>query len=758
MVNGIVQGVGFRPFVYNLARRLNLSGFISNNSNGVEIEVEGAAQNAANFIDRLKDEAPPLSEIIEISTATIPTQNDDTFIIKKSRDNSDNQTLISPDTSVCDDCLRELFDKNDRRYLYPFINCTNCGPRFTIIRKVPYDRPFTTMAPFKLCTACQEEYNNPENRRFHAQPNACPDCGPRVFYEDQKSNEILHDEAAIIKTAERLKAGKIIAVKGLGGFHLAVNALDNDAVKRLRSRKNREAKPLAIMVENLDNAGKIAFIGKNEEKLLKGTERPIVLLKRKENALICEEAAPANKRLGIMLPYTPLHYLLFYYLKQISGDDFFALVMTSANLSEEPIVIDNEDARQRLQSIADGFLMHNRDILIRADDSVIFFNGESASFIRRSRGYAPRPVFLKRRGIDLLAVGAELKNTICYLKNDRAFLSQHIGDLQNMLANDFFKLTIEHFKKILEVKPQAVVCDRHPDYFSARWAREQYETVFEIQHHHAHLASVMAEWGLEKPVIGIILDGTGYGYDGTIWGGEVLFANLTRIERCGHLEALPLPGGDSAVKEPWKIAVSYLYHTFGDDLPELSVLREHPAELIVEMIKKNVNSPLTSSCGRLFDAVAAMSGGRQAIRYEGQAAIEMMQAVDNLEVKPYDYSASLPAISIKPIVASIVNDLQSGLKFSSIAARFHKTMIDLFTQIALDCSKKYGVKDIVLSGGVFQNEILLDGLTRSLEKSGLIVYSNKLVPANDGGISLGQALIGQALLREGKEFSEFLDN
>ncbi len=728
-----------------------MNGFIANNSAGVEIEIEGLQLDIDTFLHKLKNEAPPLAEIIEIHSVKINPINDKNFKIVKSNDRQYNQTLISPDTSICDDCLRELFDTHNRRYLYPFINCTNCGPRFTIIRKIPYDRPFTTMASFKMCPKCQKEYDDSRNRRFHAQPNACAECGPRVFFESTSIGNIIPDNKAIIKSVELLSEGKIVAIKGLGGFHLAVNALDNQAVIRLRQRKNREAKPLAIMVENIQTVKQIAFLNNNEESLLQSRERPIVLLKRNITAPIAEAVAPANKRFGLMLPYTPLHYLLFYYLNKISAK-LNALVMTSANLSEEPIVIDNSDARKRLSAIADGFLLHNRDILIRADDSVVFFNGGHASFMRRSRGFVPKPIFLKKSSPDLLAVGAELKNTICYVKKNQAFISQHIGDLQNLLANDFFKSTIKHFKTILDVHPQAVVCDRHPDYFSARWAREQKELLFEVQHHHAHLASVMAEWRLEGPVIGIILDGTGFGYDGTIWGGEILVGNLTQLKRCAYLETLPLPGGDSAVKEPWKISVSYLFHTFGDKLPALPFLQNHPVEMIIGMIRKRVNSPLTSSCGRLFDAVAAMSGGREKILYEGQAAIEMMQAVKNIPVKGYEFSDSTPSISVKPIIQSITTDLLKGTAFSTVAAKFHKTIIDLFTQIALNCSKQNQIKDIVLSGGVFQNEILLEGITRSLEKQGLNVYSNKLIPANDGGISLGQAVIAQALIK--KELQE----
>jgi hydrogenase maturation protein HypF len=755
-VNGIVQGVGFRPFIYNLAQNMGLNGFIRNGSRGVEIEVEGNPQTLTDFLEKMNNEAPPLAEIIEIEVEKIPTVGEDRFEILRSQGNSDNRTLISPDTSICDDCLRELFDKSNQRYLYPFINCTNCGPRFTIIKRIPYDRPFTTMQPFKMCAACQNEYDDPKDRRFHAQPNACTQCGPHVFFESLSGEKIVEDDSAIEKAIEMLITGKIVTIKGLGGFHLAVDARNNDAVIRLRNRKNREAKPLAIMVETMDDARKVAHINREESLLLTGKERPIVLLRRKEGSEIAEAAAPDNRRLGVMLPYTPLHYLLFYYLrKHKSNNELLALVMTSANRSEEPIVIDNDDARRRLQNITDGFLFHDREILIRADDSVLFFSGSHVSFMRRSRGYVPRPIFVKPAKISVLAVGAELKNTICYLKNENAFLSQHIGDLQNLLAHDFFKSTITHFKNILDVEVDAIVCDRHPDYFSARWAREQRLPLIEVQHHHAHLASVMAEWKLDRPVIGIVLDGTGYGYDNTIWGGEVLIGDMLTVRRSAHLEALPLPGGDSAVKEPWKIAISYLYHTFGDMLPELKIFDDHPSDMIIEMVRKKINSPLTSSCGRLFDAAAAMSGGRQAIRYEGQAAIEMMQAVKEVEVKSYNFDSSLSEISIKPIIRNIVKDVINGVSLEIIAARFHKTIIELFADIALENSKKEGLKDVVLSGGVFQNEIILSGMMNALQNRGLNPYCNKLVPANDGGISLGQAVIGRALLQKGKDAVEY---
>ena len=759
-VNGIVQGVGFRPYIYKLAHDLNLTGYVSNSSSGVIIEIEGPEPSIVKFLSRLQIEAPPLSDISEIKTKNIELQNSDSFIIKISGSDKDIQTLVSPDVSICDDCLGELRDNSDRRFHYPFINCTNCGPRYTIIQTIPYDRPFTSMAKFKMCPECQREYNDPANRRFHAQPNACPVCGPKVWYEyNGSANVIARDSDCFKQAVDDLLKGKIVAIKGLGGFHLAVDATNELAIARLRDRKNREEKPLAIMLKDLESAKQLVHVNSVEDKLLTSEQRPIVLLEKKINIPVAENVAPGNKRLGVMLPYAPLHYVLFeYFKKKLTDKSDPILVMTSANLSEEPIAVSNEDARELLANIADAYIMHDRDILIRADDSVVMEINDQPVFFRRSRGYSPRPVFIKESGPSILAVGAELKNTKCLLKSNRAFLSQHIVDLENLRANEFFTSSIEHLQKIFEIKPESIVHDLHPGYFSTQWAREQKDiTLIGIQHHHAHLASVMAEWKLDEPVIGIILDGTGYGYDKTIWGGEILQGDYLNVKRLACFEPMPLPGGDAAIKEPWRIAIAYLYYAFGEEMPELSFMKNRPVDIIKQMIDKKINCLMTSSCGRLFDAVAAMSGGKTEIRYEAQAAIEMMQSVINMDVDPFTYETDWPHIPIKPILSSVFDAIQKKTSFEEIAARFHKTLIELFTQIAIKARKQSDINMVVLSGGVFQNEILAKYLELSLQEQGFNVYQQKQVPANDGGISLGQVAIGQKLMISGQKNVNFID-
>ncbi len=757
-VNGIVQGVGFRPYVYNLANSLGSNGFITNDSHGVLIELQGTSGNLKRFIKSLKVQAPPLARITDIQIDNIPIiDSEDSFKILDSIQGEDNQTMISPDIAVCNDCLYELFDPGDRRYLYPFINCTNCGPRFTIIKGIPYDRPETTMAAFTMCKSCQQEYDNPSNRRFHAQPNACPECGPQVWYETYGNIETKsRGPDAISKAIDDIIDGKIVVIKGLGGFHLACDAANEDAVGLLRLRKYREEKPLAIMLESIADAIKIAHLNQYEQQLIQSFTRPIVLVKKKDHGAVADNVAPGNQRLGIMLPYTPLHFIIFKQLRQhMPSGSLPVLVMTSANLSEEPIAIDNGEARVRLQGIADSFLMHNRDILIRSDDSVILSVNDKEYFFRRSRGYVPKPVFIKNDGIPVLGVGGELKNTICLLKNDRMFVSQHIGDLENLAAHQFFEETNKHLREILRVEPELIVCDMHPGYFSTQWALKQPYNTIKIQHHHAHLSACLAEHQHDGPVIGIILDGTGYGYDGKIWGGEILIADYTNIQRFAHLEYLPLPGGDAAIKEPWRIAIGYLAFLFDDQIPDLPPFSEYQSDVIRQMVQKDINCVMTSSCGRLFDAVAAIAGGKTVIRYEAQAAIELMQAVENLDEKPFEYLIDIPAIPLKPIIISILKALNKGENFSKIAARFHCTLVQLFTEVVKKASADTGIKTVALSGGVMQNEILLRGLIVSLEKAGFSVLYNQQVPANDGGISLGQAAIGRMLHQKGMKKPEF---
>lgn len=740
IVQGIVQGVGFRPFIYNLAESFNINGFVSNTSQGVMIEAESELSIIDSFIDDINAKSPPLAVITNVNSTEIQVQNSSDFVIKKSDGGDFRSTLISPDIAVCDDCLEELFDLNDRRYLYPFINCTNCGPRYTIINNIPYDRPYTSMKNFKMCPDCQAEYDDPSNRRFHAQPNACPKCGPQIKLFDSNKNNLNTDE--IIATAcELLKQGSIIAIKGLGGFHLAVDSNNNNAVLKLRKLKGRDEKPFALMVKNISKVEKYCQLNNSEAEVLKSISSPIVLLKRISNTDIAESVAPGNDHLGIMLPYTPLHHILFDKLD-------IPLVMTSANLSEEPICIDNDEAFNRLNGIADYFLIHDRDIYLRSDDSVGIDLNNKFRFIRRSRGIAPQPVFVNSKGPTILAIGGELKNTVCLLKDDKAILSQHIGDLENVEAYNFFKLTIDHLQRIFNAKPELIVHDLHPSYFSTQWAKEQSDIkLLPVQHHHAHMAACMVENQLSSPVIGIIMDGTGYGTDRTIWGGEILVGDFKDFDRFAHFEKMKLPGGDAAIKSPWRTAVSYLHKTYPDGLPDLPFLKDHDIEPIIEIINKNINSPHTSSCGRLFDAIAAMSGGKQIIKYEAQAAIEFMQSFDSINVRPFsfviDQKDNHREIMLQPIIRSVVRSIQNGELFSKISNRFHATLSQIFIEIAKDARSETGINDIVLSGGVFQNMILFEHTIFALEKAYFKVYTHSQVPTNDGGISLGQAMIGR---------------
>ncbi len=744
-VNGIVQGVGFRPFVYNLALQYDLKGEVANTAAGVSILLEGSPEGIQAFETDLTENCPPLAHIVEITARSASVKPYTEFRIVKSRGQARMSTLISPDVSICDDCLRELFDPNDRRYLYPFINCTNCGPRYTIIDDIPYDRPTTSMRHFKMCDACQTEYDDPTNRRFHAQPNACAQCGPHVSLYDNRCKS-LNTEDSIKMAAELIHQGQIVAVKGLGGYHLVVDALNSDAVMRLRRRKLREEKPFAIMSPDLESIREYARVRPEEETLLTSVQRPIVLLQKRNPNLISEAVAPGNKYWGVMLPYTPLHCLLL-------KNGFSALVMTSANLSEEPIAIDNEDAFERLADIADVFLTHNRDIYLRSDDSILKYTAGHKRYIRRSRGFVPIPVFLDREVPAILACGAELKNTICLTKGDKAFLSQHIGDLENMMTLDFFKLTVAHLQRILEVQPEIIACDMHPDYLSSLFAREQTDTrVIEVQHHHAHVVSCMSEHKLEGTVIGLAFDGTGYGPDGTIWGGEVLVADSRQFERAAHLAEVPMPGSNAAIKEPWRMAISYLHATFGEnvldlDLPLLQEIEHHKINILLEMILKGVNCPQTSSLGRLFDAVAAIAGIRQQVNFEGQAAmeLEMLAAGPSDAIYGIQWTTHGPfEIQPQTIIRAVVQDVHNGLSPAEISFKFHQTLIALFAEICETIRRRHDLNRVILSGGCFQNSLLLKGLIGQLEAKHFEVYAHQQVPANDGGIALGQAIVAAA--------------
>jgi len=746
-VEGIVQGVGFRPFVYQLANRHNLKGEVLNTSSGVSIHVEGIDKDIDSFCLELKKNSPPLARITDVSDYPETVKNHNSFSIAESRPDASRSVLISPDVSICNDCLKELFDTKDRRFRYPFINCTNCGPRYTIIDDIPYDRPNTSMKHFRMCGKCQAEYDDPENRRFHAQPNACHDCGPNVTLYDNK-RKIIDGENPIKATAYLLKQGHIVAIKGLGGFHLAADAENDKAVYTLRKRKVREEKPFAIMSFDIEKIKRFAVIELGEEALISSYRRPIVLLKKKEPNPLSYEISPKNKYFGTMLPYTPLHYLLLQH-------DFTALVMTSGNRSEEPISIDNEDALNRFSDIADFYLTHNRDIYLRSDDSIVKRTAGETRFIRRSRGYVPTPVFLNRKIQPVLACGAELKNTVCITKDDKAFVSQHIGDLENLSTLEFFELTIRHMKRILNVDPEIVACDLHPDYLSTKYALSLNNVkVVRVQHHHAHIAGCMAENMIDGPVIGLSFDGTGYGADGKIWGGEILVVENSRFTRAAHISYIPMPGSAAAIKEPWRMAVSYLYDVFGEDMrgldiPVLKAISEDKISFIIDMISKKINSPETSSLGRLFDGISAIIGIRNLVCFEGQAAMELEMLSEENTGKTYDYEwvsdDNVYKILTAPIIKGIVSDVHNGVHPSVIGGKFHRTVIRLFTELCKIMRKDTDIKRIALSGGVFQNSILLSGMVKSLEENGFKVYTHKLVPANDGGISLGQAVIAAAV-------------
>ncbi|MBI9084618.1 MAG: carbamoyltransferase HypF [Desulfobacterales bacterium] len=744
-INGIVQGVGFRPFVFSLARKHRLCGEVANTADGVWVHVQGDSRALDRFVDEIPKKCPPLAQITHLVTTPRPAGPYPDFTISPSRTAQGHTTLISPDVSVCADCLGELFDPGDRRYRYPFINCTNCGPRYTIIDDIPYDRPYTSMRHFTMCPQCQAEYDDPCDRRFHAQPNACPACGPQVQLCDT-NGDMVDCVDPIGRAAELVRQGKVLAVKGLGGFHLAVDAENDAAVECLRERKGREEKPFALMAADLERIGRFAEVGDAEAAILTTIQRPIVLLRQKPGQRISGRVAPGNRYFGVMLPYAPLHYLL------LEGD-FAALVMTSGNLSEEPICIDNAEAFERLAGIADAFLVHNRDIYLRSDDTIVRHVAGTMRQIRRSRGFVPVPLFLRESQPSVLACGAELKNTVCLTREDRAFVSQHIGDLENTAALDFFELTVAHMQRILNVTPEIVACDLHPDYLSTRYAETLDLKRIAVQHHHAHIISCLAENRADGAVIGLAFDGTGYGTDGTVWGGEVLLADAAQFSRVAHLETLPMPGSAAAIRQPWRMAVSSLYHVYGNDffgldLPFLRQIDDRKIRIVTDMMRTGLNSPLTSSLGRLFDAVAALCGIRERVSFEGQAAMELEMMAAGQACGIYDFEwgngADRP-IFLAPIISGVVADIQCRRPLPEISRRFHDTLIVLFTRLCVELRAEHGLDRVALSGGVFQNAILLTGMIHSLEKEGFDVLSHRLVPANDGGIALGQAVAAAAM-------------
>ncbi len=764
-ITGIVQGVGFRPFVYNLATRLELKGWVRNTSAGVDIEVDGERGVLDAFVEALRDESPPLSRIDELTATFGDASGFRSFEIVHSEAVENAFQPISPDVAICDDCLREMFDPSDRRYRYPFINCTNCGPRFTIIQDIPYDRPKTTMAPFAMCPECEKEYTDPTNRRFHAQPVACSVCGPHVWLEKSSkfqvsSSKLVDGEEAIQTTRRLLAEGKIVAVKGLGGFHLACEATNADAVTELRQRKLRVDKPFALMMYDLETIERHCYVNEEERELLQSTARPIVLLRRKPGSSIAKEVAPGQDTLGAMLPYTPLHYLLFSDSLHPSSFILHPLVMTSGNLSEEPIATDNDEARERLSNLADAFLFHNRDIHIRCDDSVVrvfddnrqskIENRKSIYPLRRSRGYSPFPVKLTREVPPILAAGAELKNTFCITNKDYAFLSHHIGDLENYETLKSFEQGIEHFEKLFRAKPVALAHDLHPNYLATRYALERGQRenlpLIGVQHHHAHIAACMAEHGLDgsRPVIGLAFDGTGYGDDGAIWGGEVLVADYAGYQRVGQLEYFPLPGGDAAIRKPARTALALLWSLGLEWDERLAPVAEFCAEdqtTLRVQLEKKINTPLTSSIGRLFDAAAALAGVRQAVNYEAQAAIEFEALADPLEGGKYPFAWNQAKIGVRSAVEALIADVLAGVPVAKISSRFHNGLAEICRVASMEVRDRTGLNEVALSGGVWQNITLLGRTLSLLQESGFRVYIHHQVPTNDGGLALGQAVI-----------------
>jgi hydrogenase maturation protein HypF len=783
-VRGVVQGVGFRPFVYRLATEECLAGFIGNDTDGVTIEIEGPSERVEAFCMRLRAEAPPLSRIDSVTPRVLVPTGDRGFRIVASEVRGQVSTGIPADAATCADCLRELLDPADRRYRYPFLNCTNCGPRFTITRRIPYDRPQTSMAAFKMCPACQAEYDDPTNRRFHAQPNACPVCGPRVWLvESDKSGDFdlkVHGlsraeerqkriwaaapvgDSAIDETINRLLSGQILAIKGIGGFHLGVDATNEAAVMRLRECKHRYGKPLAVMVRDLAAAREICDLTDEEEALLRTPARPIVLTRRRENSCIASSVAPRIPWLGVFLPYAPLQHLLF------ADPRVKALVMTSANLSEEPIAIDNAEAQTRLGNIADAFLMHDREILQRCDDSVMAVVDGAPQLIRRARGFVPLGIPLPLDSPPLLAVGGHLKSVFTLTRGRFAYQSQHLGDLENITGLGFFRESLAHLMHTFEIEPVVVVHDLHPGYLSTSWAKEwaaqRGVRLIAVQHHHAHIAACMAEHGLDGPVIGLSLDGTGYGTDGRIWGGEVLLAHRDRFDRFAHLDYAPMPGGESAVREPWRMALGEL-HAAGfsmDEVRELTGASDQEARLLARMIERGLNSPYTSSLGRLFDAVAAVVLDRRAVDYEAQAAIEFEGIAANepdinkpdedgytLELKPGDWSRREATIlSPASLWRGVVRDMKAAVSKPRIAARFHAAVADGFVRAAVLARGATGVGRVAMSGGCLHNRRLVRLLRMRLEAEGFEVYRHKQVSPGDGGLSYGQAVVGAAMMCE----------
>jgi hydrogenase maturation protein HypF len=758
-VFGTVQGVGFRPYVYRLAGEFDLSGFVLNDSCGVVLEVEGADAAVASFLASLALDAPRLAAVERLEVTERELTGARGFEIRDSDRAGVAEAQVTPDSATCEQCLAEVFDPSDRRHRYPFTNCTNCGPRFTIIREVPYDRPATTMAAFEMCDLCQAEYDDPSDRRFHAQPNACPVCGPQVALLDRDGVGVSDAGAVdlIDAAALALRSGAIVAVKGIGGFHLACRADDEDAVAALRARKHREDRPLALMTGSPEAAGRLVELGELERELLCSPARPIVLAGRVPGAAVAPSVAPRSRELGVMLPYSPLHHLLLH-------DADVALVMTSGNVSDEPIAYTDEDAMARLLSIADLFLLHDRPIQTRTDDSVVrvvaLGGRRRGAILRRSRGYVPSSLPLPAgTGAPLLACGAEQKNTFCLARGGRAWVGHHIGDLENYETLRSFAEGIDHFERLFAVTPELVAHDMHPEYLSTKYAleRDGVRTVA-VQHHHAHMAACLAEHAVAEDAVGAVFDGTGYGTDGTIWGGEILFGGLAAVERVGLLTPVQLPGGARAIREPWRMACAWLAVVVGEDAAIPPTLRDAVAErswrAVQSLLRAGAHSPVTTSMGRLFDAVAALCGLCPIVNYEGQAAVELEAACDPRDRGGYplelrDTAAGL-VLDARESVRAVLEDVERGTAVGVIASRFHAAVAHATVAACVRTASARGSEAVVLSGGVFQNRRLLEATDAGLRAAGLRVLTPRLLPANDGGISYGQAAVAAAQIGESR--------
>ena len=763
-VKGLVQGVGFRPFVYRTAVELHLTGTVENRTDGVRIIIQGNSSNIEEFIQKLNTSPPPASVIETVDTCNLgETQQSvsdphdfESFTILKSEKNNGKITEVSPDIAVCDNCLEDL-EKQESRINFPFINCTNCGPRFTIIKSLPYDRQQTTMGPFKMCSRCEAEYNSPLDRRFHAQPVSCNECGPE--YTLHTENTVISNITAVLETAaELIDSGKIIAVKGLGGFHLVCNALDKKAAEDLRKLKKRETKPFAVMTRDIKTAEKYVYFDKTGSELLQSWRRPIVLADDK--AILPSDINRGLSRTGIILPYMPFHYMLF---QKLETD---CIIATSGNFSDEPIIIDNSEALAEFLPVTSAVIIYNREIYNRCDDSVAFTSGDKIRLIRRSRGWTPASIKLEQSCDGILAVGGELKNTFCIGKDNKAFLSQHIGDLKSCETEIFFKESVKRFSTLFNVNIKKIACDLHPDYISTGYALESGLPVMGVQHHWAHIASCLAEYGINRKVAGFAFDGTGYGTDGAVWGGEVLICDLHDFERYTHLDYIPLPGGDAGVKEPWRMGISYLYRVFGEsfrelDLPILKKIREKEIEIVTAMIKNGINSPPTSSMGRLFDAVSAITGICLYSGFEAEAAMRLESLADSgfgkdvqsSEIRglgEFDYKSGSSKcysyqvnekIIIYPMIKEIVNDLINDIPPSSVSIKFHNTIAEIILSSAEKIRRERGIRTAALSGGVFYNKMLLSLAEKKLKRAGFEVLTNCKVPSGDGGISFGQCAI-----------------